>query len=686
MPRRLSFPRLGPSEQPLIFSALAFIGGLLLAARFQIPIYVWFIVALLWWLAATVCLLRRQTAVVLLIGGCVAVGGLLWTLNEAGVGQNRVRRLFERGELRADEPIELIATLNAAPELAPERMYLSLEVERCATLGKEFPASGAVQLVVPFNEDEETRREYDQLALDYGVRIRLLANLTDKGGYLNPGAPKFDEMLEHRGYDASGFVKSPLLIERFGEGRRNAALARLYRLRAQAIAVCLRSFKQPASGILVAALFGNRYFLSRGTAELFRAGGTFHLLVISGLHVAMIALAVLWLARRLSRVRWIQYTLVTVVMWAYTLMVGAQPSVTRAVVMLSVVYAGQLLFRASLGANTLAASAIVLLVWQPRDLFNPAFQLSFLTVLMIVTFSVPVYQRLKQIGEWQPTASTPYPPRVPKAISWLAEVLFWNEREFRREMAEAHIRFELRKARAARWLNRWRLQPALAWMAVTLFTTTIIQIGLLPLMLTHFHRVSIVSPPANIIESLLVSGLMLLGAVYLLIHAVIGAAALKLAGVVNWFGWLTVKAGEPLLVWRKASMRVPDWGESSAAVFTAYFAAVLLLILLVNEWNPFTKGDQPNDAKRVWFGRAAAVGATGLLIVLSCLLVAHPFAPEFERGRLSVTFLDVGQGDSMLLTFPQGKMMLLDSGGKITFGAREDAEDNEEVFIIERSK
>ncbi|HMY73467.1 MAG TPA: hypothetical protein PLQ88_16755, partial [Blastocatellia bacterium] len=113
MPRRLSFPRLGPSEQPLIFSALAFIGGLLLAARFQIPIYVWFIVALLWWLAATVCLLRRQTAVVLLIGGCVAVGGLLWTLNEAGVGQNRVRRLFERGELRADEPIELIATLNA---------------------------------------------------------------------------------------------------------------------------------------------------------------------------------------------------------------------------------------------------------------------------------------------------------------------------------------------------------------------------------------------------------------------------------------------------------------------------------------------------------------------------------------------------------------------------------------------
>lgn len=684
MPRRLSFTGLGLSEQPLIFSALTFIGGLLLAARFHLPIYVWFIVAWLWWLAAAVCLFRRQTATVWLFGGCVAVGGLLWTLNDAGVGQDRVSRLFERGELRADEPIELIATLNAAPELAPERMYLSLEVERCATLGKEFPASGAVQLVVPFNEDEEARSEYDRLALDYGVRIRLLANLTDKGGYLNPGAPKFDEMLEYRGYDAAGFVKSPLLIERFGEGRRNAALAWLYRLRAQAIAVCLRSFKQPASGILVAALFGNRYFLSRGTAELFRAGGTFHLLVISGLHVAMIALAVLWLARRLSRVRWVQYAVVTAVMWAYALMVGAQPAVTRAVVVLSVAYVGQLLFRASLGANTLAASAIVLLVWQPRDLFNPAFQLSFLTVLMIVVFAAPMYQRLKQLGEWQPSASMPYPPRVPRAVRWLAEVLFWNEREFRREMAAAHIRFELRKARTARWLNRWRLQFVTAWMAVTLFTTTVIQVGLLPLMLVYFHRVSIVSPLTNIVESLLVSGLMLLGAVYLLIHAVIGATAMKLAGVVNWFGRLTVKAGEPLLAWRKASVRVPDWGDSAAVVFTAYFAAVLLLILLVNKWNPFTKGDQPNDAKRVLFGRIAAVAASGLLVILSWLLIVHPFAPEFERGRLSVTFLDVGQGDSMLLTFPQGKMMLLDSGGKITFGAREESEEQEEVFVEDR--
>jgi len=83
-------------------------------------------------------------------------------------------------------------------------------------------------------------------------------------------------------------------------------------------------------------------------------------------------------------------------------------------------------------------------------------------------------------------------------------------------------------------------------------------------------------------------------------------------------------------------------------------------------------------------GRIAAVAASGLLLALSWLLIVHPFAPEFERGRLSVTFLDVGQGDAILIVFPQGKTMLLDSGGKLLFGPRENTEDNEDVFVEDR--
>src|SRR5262249_10904647 len=343
----------------------------------------------------------------------------LWAINEAGIGEDRVRKLFERGELTIEEPVEIWGTLNDAPELAPDRILLSVAIEKVATLGRQRAAPGVAHIVAPAR-DGQAPDEYDRLSLDYGSRVRILGNLSDRRGYFNPGAPDFDEMLEHRGFDATGVVKSPLLIENLGTGARSAILYLLYRIRARAIAVTLRSSAQPTSGILVAALFGIRYFLSRDAAETFRAGGTFHMLVISGSHVAMIALVALRLAKRLSGLRIIQYAFVMALMWAYALMVGAQPSITRAVVTLNVALVGRLIFRASIGANTLVASAIVLLAWQPRDVFNPAFQLSFLTVLMIVAVASPVYLRLKEAGQWQPSMSTPYPPRVPKPVKGLA--------------------------------------------------------------------------------------------------------------------------------------------------------------------------------------------------------------------------------------------------------------------------
>src|SRR5262249_470627 len=200
-------------------------------------------------------------------------------------------------------------------------------------------------------KDGQSRDEYDQLSLDYGSRVRILGNLSDRIGYRNPGAPDFDQMLEYRGVDATGPIKSPLLIETLGFGARNTVLHLLYRIRAGAIAVTLRTLNQPTSGILVAALFGNRHFLSRDAAETFRAGGTFHLLVISGSHVAMIALVALWLVRKLSSHRIIQYSLGMMLMCAYALMVGAQPSITRAVVMLNVALFVQLICLGSIGAH-----------------------------------------------------------------------------------------------------------------------------------------------------------------------------------------------------------------------------------------------------------------------------------------------------------------------------------------------
>src|SRR5262249_43530859 len=148
-------------------------------------------------------------------------GGALWAINEAGVGEDRLRSLIERGELTVDEPVEIWGTLNDSPELAPDRIYLSVAVEKVATLGRERAATGVARIVAPLR-DGQSRDDYDRLSLDYGARVRILCHLSDRLGYRNPGAPDFDEMLEHRGFDVTGVVKSPLLIENLGPGARSA--------------------------------------------------------------------------------------------------------------------------------------------------------------------------------------------------------------------------------------------------------------------------------------------------------------------------------------------------------------------------------------------------------------------------------------------------------------------------------
>lgn len=401
MPRRLAFAQLSVREQPLLFLAVAFIVGELGAARF--PTF-----KLSFWLLAAgvsltialvlICIRRWQRdwlITLLLLWSCLACGGLMWSLNEASVANNRIQQLFARGVIDTAEPVEVWGVLTAAPELAPERIYLEIAIERIATLGKEQAASGTVRVVVPLAEPQD-RTDYETLQLAYGVRIRALTNLRKAQGYRNPGAPDFDELLEFRGYDATGLIKSALLIERLGEGAPTRFLSVLFGLRAQAIAVILRSFTQPTTGILAAALFGNQHFLAHDIAESFRIGGTYHLLVISGLHVALLALVLSWLLAKLIRARGLRLALVMLLLWAYALAVGAQPAITRATVMLTVVLLGELIFRTAPGANTLAAAALILLIWQPRDLFSPGFQLSFLTVLIVVAVIVPFIRSMKK--------------------------------------------------------------------------------------------------------------------------------------------------------------------------------------------------------------------------------------------------------------------------------------------------
>ncbi len=678
MVRRLTFPSMGWSDAPLLPAALAMVCGLLIEFGWRWRQDCWIAVLFALWLLA-LPLWRWRAVILVVLLGFVAAGGTLGSLQRAATAHDSLRALFECGEFEEEEPVELRGRVAVAPELAPDRIYLELELERAVSLQRHHRVSGRVRLVVPFS-DPQSRVEYDALGIDYGSRVVIPAYLRISRRYRNPGAPPFDDILESQGIVTTGWVKSPLLIEVTGQGDRRRVLALLYGLRNRAIGTMLRHLRQPTSGLLMASLFGNQHFLSREAAESFRAGGTFHLLVISGTHVAMIAIVVLHVLAQVTPFRAGQYAGGLLLMWGYALMVGAQPSVTRSVVMLTLVLAGRFLFRQTGGANSLAGAALVLLAWQPRDLFNPGFQISFLTVAAMVMLTGPLMARLREIGRWRPTGRTPWPPRAPQVVVFVAELLFWDEWRFRQEMRRERIRYQLIKARPALWLSRWRLQSALAWITLTMLTTIGVQIVLLPMMISGFHRVSLLSPLINVVEAVLVALLMAAGSIYLLLLPLLGGWMSAMTTPIEWLGTLTVRLGVEMASWPGGGWRVPGHWQWVSGLSVVSTIAVIALALLLDRWNPLDGGGRHVNRPLA----AAAMIIVATLLVVDWLLITSPFRHDYQPGHLRITFLDVGQGDAVFISFPHGKTMMVDAGGDQRFNRRSAVAPDEEPFIEDR--
>src|SRR5262249_7153599 len=138
-------------------------------------------------------------------------------------------------------------------------------------------------------------------------------------------------------------------------------------------------------------------------------------------------------------------------------------SVIRSALMFTFAGFGTIVFRQSNSLNALGAAALVLLIHSPKELFDPSFQLTFLSVLAIVVIAWPLLQKVSAIGAWYPSRSAPYPPACSRALKTFCEILFWREHKLLQELARSSHDYRLFKADAARWVERRHIQPALRY-------------------------------------------------------------------------------------------------------------------------------------------------------------------------------------------------------------------------------
>ena len=145
------------------------------------------------------------------------------------------------------------------------------------------------------------------------------------------------------------------------------------------------------AGLAEALLIGYKEDLDDGLLDSYSNTGVVHVIAISGLHLALIYWILDRLSKILSRNIAARAVLVIIGLWLFTLLAGASPSVVRSAVMFSVIVIGEAFNKRSDILNGLAASAFLLLCFNPYWLWDLGFQLSYAAVLSLVLFAKPVY-------------------------------------------------------------------------------------------------------------------------------------------------------------------------------------------------------------------------------------------------------------------------------------------------------
>ena len=150
-------------------------------------------------------------------------------------------------------------------------------------------------------------------------------------------------------------------------------------------------------GLAEALLIGYKTDLDPDLVKSYTNTGVVHVIAISGMHLGLIY----WLLSSATshlkankRLNWTKPLIIILGLWAFSLIAGAQPSVTRSALMFSCIVLGKSINRKSSILNTLGFSAFLLICYNPFWLWDPGFQLSYAAVLSIILFQKAIYDWL----------------------------------------------------------------------------------------------------------------------------------------------------------------------------------------------------------------------------------------------------------------------------------------------------
>ncbi len=218
-----------------------------------------------------------------------------------------------------------------------------------------------------------------------------MAKLRSPHNYGNPGAFDYRGYLQSRGISYLGSIDAATMEILPGFSGSGMASVRSRAMRR--LLVSVNALWTPRDAALTSAmLLGDTTGLEHQVSQDFQRTGAYHILVVSGMNVGILAFAILWLAQRL-RLGQAFATAVTIVLAAgYAYLTDAGAPVVRAALMLAIYLVSRLFFRQRAELNAIGLAALIILVARPASLFEASFQLTFLAVVAIAGLGLPLLQ------------------------------------------------------------------------------------------------------------------------------------------------------------------------------------------------------------------------------------------------------------------------------------------------------
>lgn len=440
--------------------------------------------------------------------------------------------------------------------------------------------------------------------IEYGNKIKL------EGTYIKPSKSR-----NYRGFDYSNYLKTENIygtieqngkIELIKEKNINYLFINLYKVKNKIIKNINNKFPEETRGVVLGILLGDKSSIEEDVRQNFADSSLSHILAVSGTHISYVVICISVLFKKLKLNKNIRKVLTSLVLFMYLYLVDFSASATRAVIMSNIVILQMLFYRKQDTITTIAFSSIIILINNPYAILNIGFLLSYGGTIGIILF-------------------------VNKISTESKEDFFQRFKSYLKDIC-----------------------------IVTISAQTII----MPIIIYYFNTISFTFIISNIIASLIIGPIIMIG---LVIIAISFFKIPIISLIIRFYNILIVILVKTADIISKIPISKIYLKTPTTLEIIFYYSVVFLIALLIYIKKSNRKFIKKTIQIDIYNLKNFFINNRNKVLIFISIVSLISITSIKIPKELKINFIDVGQGDSCLITTPQNKKVIVDSGGSESY-------------------